>query len=87
MKIVQHLAERTGPSSSGTLRAAHFAGGFVKRVRRAGLPALALMVTVVLATGCSSTGTGLGARLIHPVSSNQPEDGWYPRPMSPALGK
>ena len=90
MKINQYLAKTACPSSSGTLRPEHRSGVFVKHIERAGLLAVALVATVVLATGCSSTGTGFGASLIKPVPNHQPtinseDDGWYQPPRSPGF--
>ena len=66
-----------------------------KRVRpsmreRAALLAVALGVTVVLTTGCFSTGSGFGARLIKPVPNKQSatnfeEGSWYQPPCSPGF--
>jgi hypothetical protein len=66
-----------------------------KRVRpsmreRAALLAVALGATVVLTTGCSSTGSRVGARLINPVPNNQSainseDDIWYQPPRSPGF--
>jgi hypothetical protein len=82
MKINQYLVKTARPSSSGTLLPDHCFGVFGKHIERAALLAVALGATVVLATGCSSTGTGFNARLISPVPSNpQPthfdDDNWY----------
>ena len=68
MKINQYLVKTGCPSISGTLRSEHCAGVSVKHIERAGLLAVALGATVVLATGCSSTGIRFGAKLINPVS-------------------
>ena len=66
-----------------------------KRVRpsmreRAALLAVALDATVVLTTGCFSTGSRVGARLINPVPNNQSainseDDIWYQPPRSPGF--
>jgi hypothetical protein len=65
-----------------------------KRVRpsmreRAALLAVALGATVVLTTGCSSTGSGFGARLINPPNNqsaiNSEDDSWYQPPRSPGF--
>ena len=85
--IYKQTLVKTGcPSISGTLRPEHSAGV----IERAGLLAVALGATVVLATGCSSTGTGFGARLIKPVPNNQPainfeDDSWYQPVRSPGF--
>jgi hypothetical protein len=90
MKINQYLMKTAYPSSSGSLLPDHCSGVFVNHIERAGLLALALGAIVVLATGCSSTGTGFGARLISPVPNNQqatnPEDdSWYQQSRSPGF--
>src|SRR5580704_1377333 len=71
MKINQSLVRTAGPSSRATLLPDHCAGLFAKQIERAALLAGALGATVVLATGCSSTGTGFDARLINSIPSNQ----------------
>ena len=68
----------------------HYSGGFCDHIRRAALLVVALGTTVVLATGCSSTGTGSNARLISLVPTNQQaanfeDDNWYPPSLSPGL--
>ena len=77
-------------SSSGTLLPDHCFGVFGKHIERAGLLAVALGATVVLATGCSSTGTGFDARLISPLPNNQQatnseDDNWYQPSRSPGF--
>jgi len=90
MKINQYLVKTGCPSISGTLRPEHCAGVSVKHIERAGLLAVALGATAVLATGCSSTDTGFGARLIKPVPNDQPainfeDDSWYQPVRSPGF--
>ena len=88
MKINQSLVRTAGPSSKATLLPDHCAGLFAKQIGRAALLAVALGATVVLATGCSSTGTGFDAKLIGPIPSNQQvanfeNDNWYQPSQSP----
>ena len=90
MKINQYLVKTACPSSSGTLLSDHCFGVFVKHIQRTALLAVALGATVVLATGCSSTGTGFDARLISPVPNNQQatnseDDNWYQPSRSPGF--
>ncbi len=90
MKINQYLVQTACPSSSGTLLPDHCFGAFGKHIERATLLAIALGATVVLATGCSSTGTGFDARLISPVPNNQQatnseDDNWYQPSRSPGF--
>ena len=76
------------PSRSGTLLPDHCSGVFVNRIERAGLQAVALATIVVLATGCSSTGTGFSERLItpnHQQATNSEYDGWYQTSRSPGF--
>jgi hypothetical protein len=49
----------------------HCCGGLWDYIRRAALLTAAIGTTAVLATGCSSTGNGIQARLISPVPANQ----------------
>ena len=88
MKINQSLLRTAGPSSRATLLPDHCAGLFVKQIERVALLAVALGATVVLETGCSSTGTAFDARLIGPIPSNQQvanseNDNWYQPSRSP----
>jgi hypothetical protein len=90
MKINQHLVKTACLSSRGTLLPDQCFGVFVKHFERAGLLAVALGATVVLATGCSSTGTGFDARLISPIPNNQQaanseDDNWYQPSRSPGF--
>ena len=68
----------------------HCSGAWWDHIRRAALLAVALGTTVVLATGCSSTGTGISARLISPVPTNLQaanfgEENWYQPSLSPGF--
>src|SRR6266446_4790992 len=90
MRINQYLVKTARPSSSGTLLPDHCFGVFGNHIERTALLAVALGATVVLATGCSSTGAGYNTRLISPVPNNQQatnsEDGnWYQPSRSPGF--
>ena len=90
MKINQYLVKTVRPSSGGTLLPDHCFGAFGKHIERPALLAVALGATVVLATGCSSTGAGYNARLISPVPNNQQatnsqDDNWYQPSRSPGF--
>jgi len=90
MKINQYLVKTARPSSSGTLLPNNCFGVWGKHIERAALLAIALGATVVLATGCSSTGAGYNARLISPVPNNQQatnseDDNWYQPSRSPGF--
>jgi hypothetical protein len=71
MKIKQHIATLIRPSSSGSLLTDHCSGTFLNHIERAALLGVVLGVAVVLATGCSSTGTKFNPLLISPVPNNQ----------------
>ena len=90
MKINKYLVKTASPSRSGTLLPDHCFGVVVNRIERAGLLAVAFAAIVVVATGCSSTGTGFDARLISPVQNNQhtmhsEDDSWYQTLRSPGF--
>jgi hypothetical protein len=90
MKINQYLVKTERPSSSGSSLPDHCFGVFGKHIERAALVAVALGVTVVVATGCSSTGAGYNAKLIIPVPNNQQaanseDDNRYQPPRSPGF--
>jgi hypothetical protein len=91
MKINLYLLKTACPPSSGTLLPDHRFGVFAQHIARAALLLpVALGATVVLATGCSSTGTELDARLISPVPNNQQAtnseaDNWYQPSRGPGF--
>src|ERR1700739_1169528 len=90
MKINEYLVKTACPPSSGPLLPDHGFGVFANHIERAALLAVALGATVVLATGCSSTGTGFNARLISPIPNNQEatnseDDNWYQPSRSPGF--
>jgi hypothetical protein len=91
MKINHYSVKTAYPPSSGTLLPDHHFGVFAEHVARAVLLLpVALGATVVLATGCSSTGTALDARLISPVPNNQQATNsevgnWYQPSRSPGF--
>jgi hypothetical protein len=65
MKIHKHTIRLISRSSIGTRLADHCSGAFLNEITRGAL------LTVVLATGCTSTGKGFSARLISPATSDQ----------------
>ena len=91
MKINQYLVKTAGTPRSGTLLPDHRFGVFAQHIARAALLLpVALGATVLFATGCSSTGTELDARLISPVPNNQQAtnseaDNWYQPSRSPGF--
>jgi hypothetical protein len=68
MNIYQHIIKMSCPSGNPRLPGSHGSGKFLNQIK---LPAAILSVAVVLATGCSSTGTGFSVRLISPIPTNQ----------------
>jgi len=89
MKMNKYIVNTKCPIHA-SLTSNHYSGGFCDHIRRAALLAVALGTTVVLATGCSSTGTGFNARLISPVPTNQQaanfeDDNWYQPSLSPGF--
>src|SRR5271166_109644 len=91
MKMNQHIVTRPCPSGNARWLRNHCSGAFWDRIRRAALPAVMFAVAVVLATGCSSTGTGFHPLLISsPLpaaqqSSDLEENGLNQPPRSPAF--
>jgi hypothetical protein len=88
MKLKQQAIKTARPSGSGRLVKHHCFGVFTNQIRS--LPAVVLAATIVLATGCSSMGTGFSARLISPNPANQQtsiseSDGSYQPPRSPGF--
>ena len=90
MKMNQYIIKLVRPSSRGRLLTDHCSGAFLNEITRAALLTVVLGVTVVLATGCASTGNGLSARLIRPLPAIQEAsysayDGSYQPERSPAF--
>ena len=90
MKLNQDIVKTACPAGSGRLLRDYSSRSFLDHIRREGLLAVVLGITVVLATSCSSTGTAFNARLTTPVQTNQQasnfeEDGSYQPPRSPGF--
>ena len=65
MKMNHYIVNTPYPSyQPSLLRRSHCSRAFLNHLRRAPLPAVMLAVAVVLATGCSITGTGFHPLLI-----------------------
>jgi hypothetical protein len=71
MQLNQHIEKRARPWSSAKMLNDGCSGFFSNDMGRAALLAVVFGVTVVLATGCSSTGGGVRAGLITPVINSQ----------------
>ena len=89
MKVNKYIVNTKCPIHASMI-SGHCSRAFWDYIRRAALLAVALGTTVVLATGCSSTGTGFNARLISPVPNNQQAanseaDNWYQPSRSPGF--
>jgi len=89
MKMNKYIVNTTC-SIHASLISSYCSGALADHIRRVALLAVALGTTVVLATGCSSTGTGMNARLISPAPSNQQaanfeDDHWYQPSLSPGF--
>jgi hypothetical protein len=68
----------------------HCSGLFFNDTGRTAFLVVIFGVAVMLATGCSSTGTGISTRLVSPVLATQgnsdlQDDGWYQPPRSPGF--
>jgi hypothetical protein len=84
----QYIVKSAYRASGGSLLTDHCSGAFLNEVRRSVLLTVMLGLIVVLATGCSSTGTGFNARLISPIHTNQQgseDDGSYQPVRNPAF--
>ena len=89
MKVNKYIVNTKCPIHASMI-SGHCSRAFWDHIRRAALLAVALGTTVVLATGCSSTGTGFNARLMSPVPNNQQAanseaDNWYQPSRSPGF--
>ena len=86
MKVTQYRYKTRFRSSSGSWLTCRCSGAFVDEVKRSAFLIVILSVIVVLATGCSTTGTGSSARLISLIpashqNANSEDDSGY-RPVS-----
>ena len=59
------------PWSSGTLLNDQYSGTFLDEITRVALLTVVLGISVVLATGCALTGTGVSAKLISSVTKSR----------------
>ena len=59
------------PWSSGTLLNDQYSGTFLDEITRVALLTVVLCISVVLATGCALTGTGVSAKLISSVTESR----------------
>jgi Trk-type K+ transport system membrane component len=89
MKMNKSIVNTTYPIHA-SLISSHYDRAFWDHIRRAALLTAALGTTVVLATSCSSTRTGMNARLISPVPTSQQaanfeEENWYQPSLSPGF--
>jgi hypothetical protein len=88
MQLNTYIVNTTQLVHASGLRS-HCSGALLAQIRRAALLAVALGTTIVLATGCSSTGIAFNARPISPVPTNpQPthfDDNWYQPSRSPGF--
>jgi hypothetical protein len=90
MQSNQHIEKMALPWSNARALNDRCSGFFFNDMGRTALLAVIFGVVVMLATGCSSTGTGISARLVSPVlatqrNSDSHDDGWYQPPRSPGF--
>jgi hypothetical protein len=90
MQSNQHIEKTALPWSNARMLNDRCSGFFFNDMGRAALLAVIFGVVVMLATGCSSTGTGISARLVSPVLATQgnsdwQDDGWYQPSRSPGF--
>jgi hypothetical protein len=69
MKSKQHTVKMAYPAGSGRLLRDYSSQCFLDHVGPERLLAIVLGITVLLASGCSSTGTAFNARLISPFQT------------------
>ena len=88
MQTNRYIVNTTCPFHASRVNT-HQSGSISFHIRRAASLAVALGTTIVLATGCSSTGTAFNARLISPVPTNPQshfeDDNWYQSSRSPGF--
>ena len=71
MKMNLYIVKSAYRLSGGRLLTDHCSGAFLNEIKRSALLTVMLGAIVVLATGCSSTGTGFNASLISPIATHQ----------------
>jgi hypothetical protein len=69
MKAKQPILKTACPASSGRLLRDYSSECLLNHIRPERLLAIVLGITLVLASGCSSTGTAFNARLISPLQN------------------
>jgi hypothetical protein len=69
MKSKRHIVKTAYPAGSGRLPRGYSSQCFLDYIRPERLLAIVLGITVVLASGCSSTGTAFNARSISPLQT------------------
>jgi hypothetical protein len=90
MQLNQHIDKMARPWSNAKMLNDRCSGLFFDDIGRAALLAVIFGLALVLATGCSSTGGGVKAGLISPVTSAhqgsvREDDGFYQPPRSPGF--
>jgi hypothetical protein len=90
MKVTPYRYKWRHRLSSGSLLTCRCTGAFVDEVKRSAFLIVILSVIVVLATGCSTMGTGSSARLISLIppshqNANSEDDSGYQPVRSPAF--
>ena len=90
MQSNKHIEKMALPWSNARMLNDRCSGFFFNDMGRAALLAVIFGVVVMLATGCSSTGTRFSTRLVNPVvatqgNSDSQDDGWYQPPRSPGF--
>jgi hypothetical protein len=90
MQSNQHIEKMTLPCSNARMFGDRCSGLFFNDTGRTAFLVVIFGVAVMLATGCSSTGTGISTRLVSPVLATQgisdpQDDGWYQPPRSPGF--
>jgi hypothetical protein len=88
MQLNQHIDKMARPWSNAKMLNDRCSGLFFNDIGRAALLAVIFGLSVVLATGCSSTGGGVKAGLISPVKIAhhglvRGDNGFYQPPRSP----
>ena len=71
MKVIQSISKVVNAFGGDSLVTGHCSGAFSKEITRTALLTAVFVLTATLATGCGTTGHGLSARLISPVTNNQ----------------
>jgi hypothetical protein len=90
MKLNLPTSSVISPTCKDSIFTGHFSGSYVEAIERCAFLAVALGLSAMLATGCSSTGQGFQSRLMRAAPTTRhveesEDNGGYQPTFSPAF--